>query len=243
MLYCIKYGKNDGLYFDDIPTVIHCVFDMTEPHGKVYAGVSRSLAKKFNSDLYVPHMISMKRGNLNDNLRNELKLLNTDIVFGRYGGQDTFNLEFAKQVISRIVRSRTNIYFLFMNTIEWDRHPQIIHLDASTDIHRKQQFICTCDAMIVPETLGHTFFMAGAEFALHQKPLIVYNGPVWNKAHIDQIGDKGIYFNTIEQFYSILNDFDTQLYKNRHDLNVFAEFTPEAVMKQFEDVFIQQMFG
>jgi hypothetical protein len=238
LLYCIKYGKDDHMHFKDIPTVVHCVFDMTQPHGAVYAGVSKSLAAKFYSNLYVPHMVSMKRGNDQNNMRCQLSIPSDAIVFGRYGGMDTFNLEFAKTIISRVARENSNIYFLFMNTPSWDNHSQIIHLEASTDISYKQRFICTCNAMIVPETLGHTFFMAGAEFALHQKPLIVYNGPVWNTAHIDQIGEKGIYFQSPEQLYDILTQFDPKEYQNRTDLNVFAEFTPESVMRKFKQVFI-----
>jgi hypothetical protein len=238
MLYCIKYGKNDGLYFDDIKTVIHCVFDMSEPHGHVYAGVSKSLALKFNSTLYVPHMISMSRGSDDQNLRTHLNIPSDAIVFGRYGGQDTFNLDFAKHILSQLVRERNDIYILLMNTPQWDTHPQIIHLQATTDLQKKQAFICSCDAMIVPESLGHTFFMAGAEFALHQKPLIVYNGPVWNTAHIDQIGEKGLYFKTANEFYTLLSTFDTCMYKNRDDLNVFAEFTPKHVMEQFKQIFL-----
>ena len=59
LLYCIKYGKNDGFYLTSIPTAIHCVFDMSEPHGYVYAGVSETLAKKFHKTLFVPHMIGL----------------------------------------------------------------------------------------------------------------------------------------------------------------------------------------
>src|SRR3990167_9824846 len=60
VLYIIKYGKNDGLYFNDIKTVIHCVFDLSEPHGDVYAGVSENLANKFGWPVFVPHMVGLK---------------------------------------------------------------------------------------------------------------------------------------------------------------------------------------
>ena len=57
ILYTIKYGKNDGLISKVAKTVVHCVFDMSEPHGDVYAGVSEQIAKKFGQTNFVPHMI------------------------------------------------------------------------------------------------------------------------------------------------------------------------------------------
>ena len=40
LIYYIKYGNNDTFLSKKIKNCIHCVFDMTNPHGDVYAGVS-----------------------------------------------------------------------------------------------------------------------------------------------------------------------------------------------------------
>ena len=37
-------------------TCVHCVFDLSEPHGDIYAAVSETLAKKYNKTVFVPHM-------------------------------------------------------------------------------------------------------------------------------------------------------------------------------------------
>src|SRR5690606_1716942 len=103
---------------------------------------------------------------------------NNAIVFGRHGGIDTFNLQFCKSLISQIVREYPLIYFVFLNALAWDSHPNIIILPPTTDLDEKRKFICTCDAMIVPETLGHTFGMSVAEFSIHNKPVLCYNGHV-----------------------------------------------------------------
>lgn len=242
LLYFIKYGKRDEtsqlLDENNINYVIHSVFDLSEPHGKVFAAVSQSLAKKFGHSLFVPHMIDMQIGHPKLNLRKELNIPESAVVFGRYGGKDTFNLEFAKNIISKIVRENANIYFLFMNCPIWDNHSQIINLEPSIEIKVKQQFINTCDAMIVPETMGHTGFLAGAEFSIHNKPIIIYNGAdVWNTAHIDQIGEKGIYFATEKELENVLINFDS-MRKKYSDWNCYREFTPKKVMKQFEKVFL-----
>ena len=232
LLYCIKYGTNDGICFSHFPTVIHCVFDMTQPHGDVYAGVSRTLANKFGSSLYVPHMISLIP-RTNNTLRQSLDIPESAIVFGRHGGQDTFNLEFAKRVISRLVRE-TDIHFVFLNAPQWDIHAQIHYLPATTDKERKELFINTCDAMIVPETMGHTFGMSIAEFSIRCKPIICYNGTVWNKTHLDILGDDGIYFENEQQLYTLLKEFVKTTRPN-----AYQTYTPSHVMSRFFNVFLK----
>jgi len=60
IMYCIKYGKKDGIISNTVKTVVHCVFDLSQPHGDVFAAVSSTLAKKFNYPLFVPHMVGLK---------------------------------------------------------------------------------------------------------------------------------------------------------------------------------------
>lgn len=236
VFYDIKYGKRDSLTVPEgIIHIVHCVFDMSEPHGTHYIAVSHALAKKYGRENdYLPHMVSMSVGDPNKNLREKYGIPKNAIVFGRHGGLDTFNLEFAKKVMSRIVRERDDIYFFFMNAPVWDDHPQIIHISPSTDLETKQQYIQSCDAMIVPETMGHTFGLSIAEFSIHNKPIVCYNGPVWNTTHLEILGDIGVYFSTEEGLYGILNAFDVEVWKNK-DLNAYRDYSPEKIIRLFEE--------
>lgn len=232
VLYCIKYGTNDRIYLSSIKTVIHCVFDMSQPHGDVYAGVSKTLAHSFDLDVYVPHMVSLSFSH-HSNLRQQLNIPSDVIVFGRHGGMDTFNLEFAKEVISNIVRT-TSIHFVFLNAPQWDSHPHIHYLPPTTDRYTKEAFINTCDAMIVPETMGHTFGLSIAEFSIRNKPIVCYNGQVWNRTHLDILGDKGIYFSTPEDLTNIFLHFHPQT----KDYNTYKEYTPCKIMEKFKYIFL-----
>ena len=79
---------------------------MTDPHGDVYAAVSETLAKKFQKTLFVPHMIGLPPAiDKNDNLRKTLNIPEDATVFGRHGGQDTFNLQFTKDVINNVIQN------------------------------------------------------------------------------------------------------------------------------------------
>lgn len=240
ILYCIKYGKNDQVFSSKIKTVIHCVFDMSEPHGDVYAGVSNVLAKKYHRKLFVPHMIGLKPSETKENLRSQLHIPDSAIVFGRYGGLDTFNIGFCWQAISNILNSRSDIYFLFINTPQIVKHPRIKYLDKVVTEEDKNKFICTCDAYLECGTLGHSFGLAIGEFSVNNKPIIAYKGNLWNTAHLDILQDKGLYFTDYDSFYRILNTFDRQKYTNQ-DLNCYKNYMPEPVMKIFDDVFIKRI--
>lgn len=239
IFYCIKYGKNNYRLPLKIKNVVHCVFDMSEPHGDVYAGVSESLAKKFNNTLFVPHMISLIPSvNKDDNLRTILNIPENAVVFGRHGGQDTFNIQFVIDVITNnIVKMYPNIYFVFVNTPIFIHHPNVIFLNKIMANEEKNQFINTCDAHLECGTLGHSFGISIGEFSVNNKPIIAYGGETWNNAHKDILGNKAIYFYDSIDFYNILSTFDPIEYKNK-DLNCYKEYTPEKVMKKFKEVFI-----
>ena len=237
ILYDIKYGKNDNFIFKNIKNCIHCVFDMTEEHGDIYAGVSEQIARKFGKTLFVPHMIGLEPIKTQENFRVLLGIPEDAIVFGRHGGQDTFNIGFCMETISRVVNDFNNIYFVFVNTPKFFQHPNIFYLDKIIKDDEKNKFISTCDAGLECGSLGHTFGLAIGEFSVNNKINIVYGGYTWNTAHKDILGNNALYFTNQDEFYNILTTFDKKLYINR-DLNCYKEYTPEKIMKIFKEVFI-----
>jgi len=241
ILYCIKFGKNDGFKSNKIKTVIHCVFDLSEPHGNVYAGVSESLANKFNTTIFVPHMIGLIPSKTKENFKERLSIPENAVVFGRHGGLDTFDLEIARNAIRRTVRDFSNIYFIFVNTPRFHDHHQIIFLDKIIDDSEKNFFISTCDAGLECGSLGHSFGLSLGEFSVNNKPCICYNGWVWNRSHLDILKDKGIYFQTEDELYNILTTFDPKNYIDK-DNNCYKDYSPEKVMQIFKKVFIENNF-
>ena len=229
ILYTIKFGKNDKVLTTKCPTIVHCVFSMLEPHGDVYMAVSQTLAKKWRKNEYLPHIVN-QRPALNGNLREDLGIPPEAIVIGRHGGMDTFNLVFVRRTIRKIVKERDDIFFLFMNTPVFGFDKHIIYLPKTGDIDYKNKFISTCDAGLEASNMGHTFGLSCAEMSVNNKPMIVYNGPIGNRAHIDILGNKALYFATEEEFYKVVTTFEK---KDRGDLNAYKEFTPEKVMEDF----------
>jgi hypothetical protein len=238
VLYCIKYGKNDGIFSKKIKTVVHCVFDMSEPHGNVYAGVSKTLARKFGSSVYVPHMIGLRPSLTKENYRKKLGIPENGIVFGRYGGMDTFNIPFCWNVIRNILNCREDVYFLFANTPSVIVHPRIFYFDKVIEESEKNKFIHTCNAHLECGTLGHTFGLAIGENSVNNIPIIAYKSrSLWNTAHIDILGEKALYFQNEQEFFSILMSFSPESYKDK-DLNCYRDYSPEKVMEIFKKVFL-----
>jgi hypothetical protein len=240
LFYTIKYGKRDGVFSRKIKTAVHCVYDMTEPHGDVYAAVSLGLARKFNSTLYVPHIISLKPDK-SKNLRHKLNIPDNALVIGRYGGLDTFDLDFCWNTIHSTVQNNDNIYFVFINTEHRITHPHIHYLDKIVSENDKNEFLATLDVYVECSSLGHTFGIALGEASVHNLILLVYNGPLWNRAHIDMLGNSALFFANETKLIDLINT----LYLNKKNsknicqyTNEYTNCTPEKVMPQFEKVFL-----
>ena len=191
-LYNICGGnKNSTTLVKNSKNLIHAVFTI-EPFGDRYAGVSSHLVSKsqFNNCQFVPHMIDLP--DCNENLRNQLNIPKDAIIFGRYGGKTTFNLEMVHETIKQILTQFENFYFVFANTDKFYEHKNIIYLDTIVDHIEKVKFINTCDAMIHARSDGETFGIAIGEFSTLNKPVITCKNDLEERnCHIEKKGDRG----------------------------------------------------
>jgi len=175
----------------------------------------------------VPHMINLPK------TTEKLKQIN-GIVFGRYGGFDEFNIPFVHEAIKEILSERNDIYFLFANTKPFYNHPRVIYLELIIDLEDKVKFINSCDAMIHARLEGETFGLSIAEFSSCNKPVITSRSLVDN-AHIELLGEKAIIYDSKEQLKQIFLVPKEQL---MGDWNAYQDYTPEKVMKKFNQVFL-----
>ena len=255
-LYIIKYGTKDELsnYFDfnkiTVPLLVHCVYKVDDPHGFIYAGVSESVVNRSKYE-FVPHMITlMENKSPIVDLRKKLKISKEAIVFGRHGGLDTFNLTLSSKgnnisvndVILKVLNDNPNIYFIFMpqpyilmNT----KHPRIFYINPSIESVVKMSFINTCDAIIHAQILGESQGISILEFSVMNRPVITWNGGTL-KQHLENLGDKAVLYNTMEELYNILVNFKKENYKNK-DWNVTSKYNDVNVMKKFNQVFLEPL--
>lgn len=224
--------RDDGLISNYCKNIIHCVFDVSQPHGDVYTPIGQTINNIYGKNYPVmPYMVTLPESS--ENLRNELGIPEKSIVFGRYGGIESFDIKFVYNVIKDIVHARDDVYFLFMNTNMFYQHKNIIHLPGNADMIYKRKFINTCDSLIHARERGETFGLTCGEFAICKKPVITWGSSV-EKEHLLILKDKAVTYNTAEELYNILYTFT----KDKYDVNEngYMFYNPENVMEIFNKV-------
>jgi hypothetical protein len=233
-LYIIKSGTNDGLISTKCINLIHCIFNTSQHHGQIYSAISSDVNRLFNTNYpVVPHMIY--NYNTTEDLREELNIPSDAIVFGRYGGIETFDIKFVHQAIKDVLKLRQDVWFIFMNTNEFYYHPQIIYFKGTSNMEYKKKFINTSDAMIHARTQGETFGITCGEFAIEKKPVITWNNSN-ERNHINILDKNAVLYSDYESVYKILNEFN----KNKYNMenNGYLEYNPENVINIFNKVYL-----
>jgi glycosyltransferase involved in cell wall biosynthesis len=233
--YSLKYGFNDNVSHLNSKNLVHVVFPSFDPHGDVYAYVSEWLANThgYNSP-FVPHMVNLPS---TDEDFKEFFNTKDKLVIGWYGGNN-FEIPFARQAVIDVAKKRKDIIFLFMNQEPFSDLENTIFISGTTDQEQKVAFINTCDVMIHARERGETFGLAIAEFSTKNKPIITYQNSL-ERNHIEILKDKGIYYQDYNSLCNIL------LNLNKSDMlhkewNCYQEYTPEKVMLQFNNVFLNE---
>lgn len=237
ILYMHKGGNNDGKYSDSVKTCIHSVFQMCDPHGDKYAYISEWLSQVMDGGKhpFVPYMIDSP--DEQSNLRVESNIPDEAIVFGRLGGPDQFDIPYVHEAIKNVLNERDDVYFLFGFTNEFIKHPRVIYYQPFCDEVFKTKFINSCDAMIHARTMGESFGLAIAEFSSKNKPVITLNGGN-DKAHLQMLGNKALYYSDYDEVYSILKNFSKDICSFRNWDAYSEKYNPDSVMKKFKEVFI-----
>jgi hypothetical protein len=238
-LYLLRAGANDDVTPTNCKTGVHCVFSMAQPHGSVYAGVSEWLAKHFQKELWVPHIIDLKR--TDETLREVLRIPQTDFVVGRLGGYNQFDIPFVRNAVCRVLEERKDFWAIFLNTEPFVVHPRAKFIPFQLDLSYKSRFINTCDAMIHARSDGETFGLAVGEFSSFNKPVLTYDAPYdwYMRAHIHMLGEKAILYKNEEEVTACFRQIDKEYVKDVDWDCYSTRFSPENVIKQFYNVFIK----
>lgn len=231
-IFIEKAGDWDGLITTRCKNIMHCVFTTCYPHGEVYTPIGQTINDLQCTNFPVmPYMVTLPE--TNENLRSELNIPNDAIVFGRYGGKESFDIKFVHDVIKNIVNSRENIYFLFMNTNVFYEHKNIIYLPGNADMIFKRKFINTCDAHIHARERGETFGLTPGEFAICKKPVITWGGSS-EREHLIILKDKAVIYNNEQDLYNIFDTFTKTKYNVEE--NGYMFYNPKNVMEIFNKI-------
>lgn len=244
ILYLIKSGEADNKLSNVCKNVVHCVFNTSCQQGDVYARISDSVGDR--NYPVVPHIVDLAdHNNTNNNnqtmpMRKALNIPDDAIVFGRHGGFHQFDIKYVQDCVYNVAKTHPNIWFLFVNTAKFcEDLPNIIHINKIIDVGIKTAFINSCDAMIWGRSDGETFGLSIAEFSIKNKPVIATK--CGNKAHVEILKDTAYWYTDYNSLETILTGFD-KLAVLQRDWNMYKEYSPEIVMKQFDKTFIEPLF-
>lgn len=236
-IYIIKGGERDSRLSKVAKNCIHCVFNCYQPHGEVYSSISHYVKGNEGKYPVVPHMINLPKHDRN--LRERLHIPKNAVVFGGYGGRDSFNMRIAHEAVYAVARNNPHIYFLFANFHRFcDSLPNIIHLPMITNLENKVEFINTCDAMIWGRSGGETFGIAIGEFSTLNKPVIATRLCGGDLAHCHFLQEKAIWYNNRNDLYQKLVKFDPEI-ESKKDWNAYREYTPEKIIEIFRKTYLE----
>ena len=137
----------------------------------------------------------------------------------------------------RALELRDALYFLFMNTPEFYRHPRIIYLEPETNIQKKADFILACDGMLHARSLGESFGLSVAEFLFHGKPVLAWSGGR-DQNHVSMLGRLGIFYSDRDSLIAQIMRFDKSAHHPGDYRALISESLPDASIKAFERVFL-----
>ena len=237
-VYFQRDGAKDEIV-NNSKNIIHAVFPQNpfQYHGYKYAFISRWLSKTCSNSKFPFVPLPVKLLKNNQNLRNKLKIPKNAKVFGYHGGETSFDLIFVRDAIKKIVKQNNNIYFLFMNIKKFFNHKKAIFIKGTFNQTQKVKFINTCDAMLHARSLGESFGLSCAEFAIKNKPILTY-GYCRQRAHFE------ICKNNIIPYYSY-KDLNTKILnfnKNKKYIssNLKNELSEKKTIKIFKKIFLNK---
>lgn len=248
ILYIINNAGRYGSYINtwlpknikNLKICVHEVFTCKVPFGDVFAAISDTLAQRDGWNIVVPHIVYFENPH-KENMRQELGISDTTTVFARFGGLECFDIPETQKWTCEYAQLHPDVVFLFMYTHRFSPKEitNIIYIDGVSNIHDKVKFINTADAMVHARSRGETFGLAVAEFSVLNKPVITPNLNFYERAHLDILGDKGLFYTNREEYFKQLD----YVVENREklpsmDWNAYRDYNPETVMRKFNEVFL-----
>ena len=146
--------------------------------------------------------------------REWLGIPQNSLVVARHGGNDTWNLPFAGQVVEAVARSRQDVVFLFLGTTPFCALENVRFMPASHDRMTVERFLSAADVMLHARWEGETFGIACAEFLIRGKPIITWAGSR-ERNHILIAEGCAIMYNGPQDLHLILQNLDKQMLEEK----------------------------
>ena len=237
-VYFQRDGAKDELV-NNSKNIIHVVFPQNpfQYHGSNYAFISKWLSKTCSNNKFPFAPLPVQLLKNNQNLRNKLNIPKNAKVFGYHGGETSFDLIFVRDAIKKVVRQNKNIYFLFMNIRKFFNHKKVIFIKGTFNQTQKVKFINTCDVMLHARSLGESFGLSCAEFAIKNKPILTY-GYCRQRAHFEICKNNIIPYYSYKDLNTKIINFNKNIKYNSSNLK--NELSEKKTIKIFKEILLSK---
>jgi glycosyltransferase involved in cell wall biosynthesis len=218
--YFIKGGEFDGKDAGPIRTVVHAVFQNYDPHGDHYAYVSQWLADHMRRQAlgpfgrrregrelgrsaeaqgcsnaldfsWIPHACDMPDST--ESVRSRLAIPDEAFVILRYGGFQTFDVDWAQGVIDQQLRVNPDWYFIGVNTEPFTTHERALFLPPVISRQEKANLLGSADVFMTARREGESFGLSHVEALQMGLPVLAWSGGR-DRNHVEMLSDiHGLY--------------------------------------------------
>ncbi len=238
-LYTQKSGNKDNWESQKIKTLIHAVYPqkINQIHGYNYAYISEWLSNNFSNKKIPCISLITEEKKITSNLRKNLNIKKKNTIFGCHGGESSFDMKFVQSAVLNIAKKRKDIFFIFLNINKFCNHPQIMFLKGTSNESFKKKFVNTCDAMIYGRSLGESFGLACAEFAIKSKDLISYKFNR-HRSHEFNVSKKNfLEYSSYSSLYKLLINYKKK--KDNTFNSKYKKYTEKKIMYDFNKFFLR----
>jgi hypothetical protein len=207
-------------------------------HGASYAFISEWLSRGCSAGRIpaVPHIVSLP--DEDGDLRVQLGIPAGAKVLGCHGGAHSFDVPAAIEAVQRVLASRDDTWFVFLNIVPFVDHPRARFLPGSSDLVFKTRFINTCDAMLHARLQGESFGLACGEFSIRNKPVLTYARSK-HRHHLDVLGDAGWPYQDADDLVQRIESLDPVAIRAGSWDRYTPLYNPERVMGLFDEYLLQ----
>ena len=199
--YLMKAGYFDEVWVDNTVNCVHSVFNIYQPHGDVYAYVSkwlfeeqfkkktipwneiefRKIQEKTNSPYFpnlsmpinwVPHIVNPPISKNPQDFKRKYNIPVSCKVIGRIGGFSEFNDLAAKKAVLNVLSKISSVVFVFINTDKFVDHDRVIHINTYISEEEKGDFYSICDLTLNGRLMGESFGFSVCESLFYGVPVI-----------------------------------------------------------------------
>lgn len=148
-----------------------------------------------------PYMCDMPSSEHNS--RSELQIPDDAFVVLRYGGWNTFDVEWVPEILSRALEEFPQMYFLGVNTPSLVLHHRAIYLPAVYNPQDKANLLSSADVFLTARKSGESFGLANVEALQMGVPVLGFGGG-WDQNHVMMLGPLGGLYLTGDELFEKL---------------------------------------